>query len=142
MVRIRLRRIGLKGQPSYRMIVADSEAPRDGAFLEIVGFYNPRTKPETVEVNEERALHWLRVGAQPSESVARLLTKRGTLGRFERLKSGETLETLLAEAAEAAQAAPAINPKTALKDTIGQPGKRAKRKAQQEAKSATEQPAA
>ena len=138
MVRIRLRRIGSKGQPSYRMIVADSEAPRDGRFLEAIGYYNPRTKPETVQVNEERALHWLKVGAQPSESVTRLLTKRGTLGRFARFKSGEALETLLAEAAQAADSAQAINPRTALRDTIGQPGKRAKRKAQQEAKSATE----
>ena len=138
MVRIRLRRIGSKGQPSYRMIVADSEAPRDGRFLEAIGYYNPRTKPETVQVNEERTLHWLKVGAQPSESVTRLLTKRGTLGRFARFKSGEALETLLAEAAQAADSAQAINPRTALRDTIGQPGKRAKRKAQQEAKSATE----
>jgi len=137
-VRIRLRRIGSKGQPSYRMIVADSEAPRDGRFLEAIGYYNPRTKPETVQVNEERTLHWLKVGAQPSESVTRLLTKRGTLGRFARFKSGEALETLLAEAAQAADSAQAINPRTALRDTIGQPGKRAKRKAQQEASSATE----
>jgi small subunit ribosomal protein S16 len=124
------------------MIVADAEAPRDGRFLEMIGFYNPRTKPETVQVNEERALHWLRVGAQPSESVTRLLTKRGTMGRFARLKSGEALETLLAEAAQAAQSAPSINPKTALKETIGMPGKVAKRRAQQEASSATEPPAA
>jgi len=137
-VRIRLRRIGSKGQPSYRLIVADAEAPRDGRFLEVIGFYNPRTQPETVQVNEARALHWLKVGAQPSESVTRLLTKQGTLGRFARLRSGETLETLLAEAAQAAQSAEVISPKTALKGAPGQPGKRAKRKAQQEAKSATE----
>ncbi len=139
MVRIRLRRIGSKGQPSYRMIVADAEAPRDGRFLEVVGFYNPRTMPEAVQVDEARALHWLGVGAQPSESVTRLLTKCGTLGRFARLKSGEALDVLLAEAAQAAAAAPAINPKTAYAETAG---KKAKRKAQQETTSATEQPAA
>ena len=139
MVRIRLRRIGSKRQPSYRMVVADAEAPRDGRFLEIVGFYNPRTMPETVQVDEARALHWLGVGAQPSESVARLLTKCGTMGRFARLKSGEALDVLLAEAAEAAAAAPAVNPKTAYAETAG---KKAKRKAQQEATPATEQPAA
>jgi small subunit ribosomal protein S16 len=138
-VRIRLRRIGSKGQPSYRMIVADAEAPRDGRFLEIVGFYNPRTLPETVQVDEARALHWLGVGAQPSESVTRLLTRCGTLGRFARLKSGEALDVLLAEAAEAAAAAPAVNPKTAYAETAG---KKAKRKTLQEATSATEQPAA
>jgi small subunit ribosomal protein S16 len=137
-VRIRLRRIGSKKQPSYRIIVADSEAPRDGRFLEMIGLYNPRTKPETVQVNEERALHWLKVGARPSESVTRLLTKCGTLGRFARLKSGEALEVVLAEVAQAAESAQTISPKTSLKDTIGQPGKRAKRKAQQEASSATE----
>ncbi len=139
MVRIRLRRIGSKGQPSYRMIVADAEAPRDGRFLEIVGFYNPRTMPETVQVDETRTLHWLGVGAQPSESVTRLLTKCGTMGRFARLKSGEALDVLLAEAAQAAAAAPAVNPKTAYAETAG---KKAKREAQQEASSATEQPAA
>jgi small subunit ribosomal protein S16 len=138
-VRIRLRRIGSKRQPSYRMIVADAEAPRDGRFLEIVGFYNPRTMPETVQVDEARALHWLGVGAQPSESVTRLLTKCGTLGRFARLKSGEVLDVLLTEAAEAVAAAPAVNPKTAYAETAG---KKAKRKALQEATSATEQPAA
>jgi small subunit ribosomal protein S16 len=142
-VRIRLRRIGSKRQPSYRMVVADGEAPRDGRFLEVVGFYNPRTLPETVQVNEERALHWLGVGAQPSESVTRLLTKCGTLGRYARLKSGEALDVLMAEAAQAQAAAPAIDPKTKLhKDIAGAPGKQAKRKAQQEATSATEQPAA
>jgi small subunit ribosomal protein S16 len=141
-VRIRLRRIGLKRQPSYRLIVANSEAPRDGRFLENIGFYNPRTKPETVDVNEERALYWLSVGAQPSESVVRLLTKQGTLAHFERLKAGEAKETLLAEVAQAAEGAVAINPKTSLSDIVGMPGKIAKRKAQQEAKSATEQPAA
>ncbi len=137
MVRIRLRRIGSKRQPSYRMIVADAEAPRDGRFLEIVGFYNPRTQPETVQVNEDRALHWLGVGAQPSESVTRILTKYGTLGRFARLKSGEALEVLVAEANQAAESAPAISPKTKLRGDVGTPTKKAKRKAQEEASPAT-----
>jgi len=120
------------------MVVADVEAPRDGRFLEVVGFYNPRTRPETVQVNEERALHWLGVGAQPSESVARLLTKRGTMGRFARLKSGEALDALLAEAA---QAAPSISPKTETLEAVGAPSKKAKRKTQETAPAA-EQPAA
>jgi small subunit ribosomal protein S16 len=124
------------------MVVADAEAPRDGRFLEIVGFYNPRTQPETVQVNEERVLHWLGMSAQPSESATRLLTKCGTMGRFARLKSGEALDVLLAEAAQAAEAAPVINPKTTVGGAIGSPSKKAKRKAQQEAVSATEQPAA
>ena len=112
MVKIRLRRVGAKKQASYRVVVADSRAPRDGRFIEVIGFYNPRTEPETVTIKEDRALHWLSVGAQPTESVAQLLSKRGTMARFERLKKGEPLETLLTEAEEAAQAAAEISPKT------------------------------
>ena len=112
MVKIRLRRVGAKKQPSYRVVVADSRAPRDGRFIETIGFYNPRTEPETVRIKEDRALHWLSVGAQPTDSVARLLNKQGTLARFERLKQGESMEALVAEAGEAALAAPAPSPKT------------------------------
>ena len=112
MVKIRLRRVGAKKQPSYRVVVADSRAPRDGRFIEVIGFYNPRTEPETVKIQEDRALHWLNVGAQPTDAVARLLKKLGTMARFERLKQGEPLEALVAEAEEAAQARPAISPKT------------------------------
>jgi small subunit ribosomal protein S16 len=112
MVKIRLRRVGAKRQPSYRVVVADSRAPRDGRFIEVIGFYNPRTEPETVKVEADRALHWLSVGAQPTEAVARLLNKQGTMARFERLKQGEPMEVLVAEAEEAARAAPATSPKT------------------------------
>lgn len=112
MVKIRLRRVGAKKQPSYRVVVADSRAPRDGRFIEVIGFYNPRTEPETIKIQEDRALHWLNVGAQPTDAVARLLKKLGTMARFERLKQGEPLEALVAEAEEAAQARPAISPKT------------------------------
>lgn len=105
MVKIRLRRVGAKKQASFRIVVADSRAPRDGRFIERIGIYNPRTEPETVEIDEERALHWLGVGAQPTESVIRLFTTYGTMARFERLKEGEDLETLLAEAEEEALAA-------------------------------------
>jgi len=103
MVKIRLRRVGAKKQPSYRIVVADSRTPRDGRFIEIIGFYNPRTEPETVQVKEARALHWLSVGAQPTEAVVRLLKKQGTLARSERLRAGEPLDTLLAEAEADAQ---------------------------------------
>ena len=112
MVKIRLRRVGAKKQPSYRVVVTDSRAPRDGRFIEAIGFYNPRTEPETVQIKEDRALHWLSVGAQPTEAVARLLGKQGTMARFERLKQGESMEVLVAEAEEAARAAPASSPKT------------------------------
>jgi len=99
MVKIRLRRMGKKKQPSYRVVVTDSRAPRDGRFIEIIGFYNPRTDPPTVQVKEDRALYWLSQGAQPSDAVARLLRNKGTLDRFARLKEGEDLESLLAEVA-------------------------------------------
>jgi small subunit ribosomal protein S16 len=98
MVKIRLRRVGSKKQASFRVVVADSRAPRDGRFIEEIGFYNPRTEPETLRIKEERALHWLNVGAQPTDSAARLLRTTGTMDRFERLKQGEPLEDLVAEA--------------------------------------------
>jgi small subunit ribosomal protein S16 len=100
MVRIRLRRTGLKGQPSYRLVVADKESPRDGRFLEIVGFYNPRTEPATLEIKEDRIYEWMSKGALPSESVAQLFKTAGLTERFERFKKGESAETLLAEAAK------------------------------------------
>jgi len=101
MVRIRLRRIGLKGQPSYRIVAADKESPRDGRFLEILGFYNPRTEPATLTVKEDRVFHWMKNGAQPSESVEQLFKTAGTLERWERFKKGEDAEALVKEAAEA-----------------------------------------
>jgi small subunit ribosomal protein S16 len=100
MVKIRLRRVGAKKQPSYRVVVADSRSPRDGRFIEAIGFYNPRTEPETVTIKEGRALHWLSMGAQPTAAAERLLVNQGTLARLERLKKGEALEKLLEEAAE------------------------------------------
>jgi len=97
MVKIRLRRIGLKGQASYRVIAADKEAPRDGRFLEILGSYNPRTEPFTLEVKEERIYDWMSKGAQPTESVAMLFKSTGISDRFARYKAGESLDVLLAE---------------------------------------------
>jgi len=88
MVRIRLRRMGAKGQPSYRVVVADRESPRDGRFIEVIGHYNPRTDPPTVNIKEDRALYWLGVGAQPSDPVRRLLQKRGLFERLAALKQG------------------------------------------------------
>ena len=79
MVRIRLRRTGLKGQPSYRIVAADKEQSRDGRFLEIIGFYNPRTDPSTVKIKEDRVFHWMSNGAQPTESVAQVFKGVGVL---------------------------------------------------------------
>lgn len=112
MVRIRLRRVGRKRQPSYRIVVADSRSPRDGAYIEIIGFYNPRTQPATMTVKEDRALYWLKNGANPSEPVQRILTKTGTIARLERLHKGEAMETLVAEAEATVAAQPAISAKT------------------------------
>jgi len=112
MVRIRLRRTGQKGQPSYRLVIADKESPRDGRFLEIVGFYNPRTDPATLNIKEDRIYEWMSKGALPTESVAQLFKTAGTDGRFERFKAGESVETLLAEA-EAARTARLPSNKTA-----------------------------
>ena len=81
MLRIRLSRVGKKKQPSYRLVVADSRAPRDGAFVKIIGHYDPRTQPATLVVKEEEAVEWLRRGAQPSETAAKLLTRIGVMER-------------------------------------------------------------
>jgi small subunit ribosomal protein S16 len=72
MVRLRLRRVGRKNQPSFRIVAASKESPRDGKFLEIVGFYNPRTNPETVTFKEDLIYKWLKNGAQPSDAVDRI----------------------------------------------------------------------
>ena len=101
MVRLRLRRIGLKGQPTYRVVAADKESPRDGKFLEILGFYNPRTQPATVHLKEDRVYHWMKNGALPTESVAQVFKASGTLDRWERFKKSEAVETLVKEADEA-----------------------------------------
>ena len=77
MVKIRLRRMGAPKQPTYRIVAADARAPRDGRFLEILGHYNPRTDPATLEVHEERVRYWLSQGAQPTEAVKRLLKEKG-----------------------------------------------------------------
>ena len=103
MVKIRLRRTGTKKKPSYRVVVTDSRMPRDGRFIEIIGHYNPRTEPVTVQIHEDRVLHWLSVGAQPTDTVNSLLKNSGTLERFARLKAGEDMEKLLAEAQKTRQ---------------------------------------
>ncbi len=100
MVRIRLTRVGLKGQPSYRIIVTDKRNARDSKPLETIGWYNPRTQPSSEVIDEGRALYWLSVGAQPSDSVNRIFSRLGTLDRFARLKDGEDIDALVKEAEE------------------------------------------
>ena len=86
MLRIRLRRMGARGKPTYRVVVADIRSARDGSFVEIIGNYDPRTNPETVNIKEDKALYWLSKGAQPSATTARLLGKAGILEKFKPTK--------------------------------------------------------
>ncbi len=81
MVKIRLRRMGAKKQPTYRFVVADARSPRDGRFIEILGHYNPRVEPREIVVNEEKAKAWLAKGAQPSDTVRRLFAEKGIMDR-------------------------------------------------------------
>ncbi len=87
-VKLRLRRMGSKKRPFYRIVAADSRAPRDGRFIEIVGHYNPLSTPVEISIDEELALKWLRVGAQPSDTVRGLLSDKGLMKKFheEKLK--------------------------------------------------------
>jgi len=100
MIKIRLRRVGAKKQPYYRLVVADSRSPRDGRFIEIVGNYDPRQDPPAYTLKEDRAIYWLQQGAQPTEAVGRMLDKLGTRRKLERIKAGEPLEKVLAEVIE------------------------------------------
>ena len=90
-VRIRLQRHGRKKRPFYRLVAADARAQRDGVFLERLGHYNPMTEPADVFIDEEKALKWLRRGAQPSDTAKRLLTKNGILMKFEHEKLGKPM---------------------------------------------------
>jgi small subunit ribosomal protein S16 len=82
-------------------VAADKESPRDGRFLEILGFYNPRTQPATIHVKEDRAYHWMKNGALPTESVEQVFKSAGIMDRFERFKKGEPVDVLMKEAEEA-----------------------------------------
>ena len=77
MVKIRLRRVGRRHNPIYRVVVADSRSPRDGSFIAVIGHYNPQTDPATVQIDREQALLWLSRGAKPTDTVSSLLTKAG-----------------------------------------------------------------
>jgi small subunit ribosomal protein S16 len=85
-VKIRLKRVGKKKAPSYRVVVADSRSPRDGRIIENIGWYNPRVEPSAINIDEAKALGWLTNGAQPTESVTSLLKRSGILERFEQTK--------------------------------------------------------
>ncbi|EGL82582.1 30S ribosomal protein S16 [Caldalkalibacillus thermarum TA2.A1] len=85
-VKIRLKRMGAKKKPFYRVVVADSRSPRDGRFIEQIGTYNPLSQPAEIKIDEEKALKWLQNGAKPSDTVRSLLSKTGVLAKFHELK--------------------------------------------------------
>ena len=91
-VKIRLKRVGMKKAPSYRVVVADSRFPRDGRIIENLGWYNPLVEPSIIKIDEEKTLGWLKNGAQPSDSVAQLLKRTGLLARFEQTKTAAKSE--------------------------------------------------
>lgn len=97
MLRIRLTRTGKKRQASYRVVVTDITKKRDGRIVERIGHYNPRTEPIDYRIQEDRALYWLSVGAQPTDAVKRLLTHQGTYDRLSRLRAGESFADLVSE---------------------------------------------
>jgi small subunit ribosomal protein S16 len=88
-VKIRLKRMGAKKSPFYRIVVADSRSPRDGRFIETIGTYNPVSEPAQININEELALKWLQNGAKPSDTVRNLFSKQGILEKFHNLKYGK-----------------------------------------------------
>jgi small subunit ribosomal protein S16 len=93
------------------VVAADKEAPRDGRFIEVLGFYNPRTEPATVQLDEARIYDWMSKGAQPSDSALQVFQSVGLVERYERFKQGEDVDTLVAEA-KAGEEARNVNPKT------------------------------
>ncbi|NLL44845.1 MAG: 30S ribosomal protein S16 [Mollicutes bacterium] len=88
-VRLRLKRMGAKKRPFYRIVAADSKSPRDGKFIELVGTYNPLVDPAEIKINEELALKWLKNGAEPTDTVRSLFNKVGIMEKFHNLKKNE-----------------------------------------------------
>ncbi len=93
-VKLRLRRMGKKKQPVYKLVAADSRSPRDGKFIEAIGLYNPKTEPATVDIKEERAIYWLGVGAQPTDTVKNILSGQGIILKLELKKQGLSEEQI------------------------------------------------
>jgi small subunit ribosomal protein S16 len=108
-VKLRLMRIGKKKQPSYRVVVMDERAPRDGRYIEQIGRYDPRQKPSLVEIDNERAADWLSKGAQPTETVEKLLNVSGALNTM-KVRSGEIHVVGVEKPKKTEEAAPASEP--------------------------------
>lgn len=118
MLRIRLRRVGKKGNPSYRIVVADSRAPRDGAYVEWIGNYDPMAEPPAVTIKADRAQAWLSQGAQPSDAVARILDWKGILTRT---PTQRTTAKAVEEAPEVAAPPPAPVAEVVAEETVEEP---------------------
>ena len=99
MLRIRLARVGKKKRPAYRIVVAEAKSPRDGAYLEWIGTYDPMQNPPAITLKQDRALHWLRLGAQASDPVQRILDRNGVLVQAESSADAEA-ETVDVEESE------------------------------------------
>ncbi|MDD9138385.1 MULTISPECIES: 30S ribosomal protein S16 [Fructobacillus] len=110
-VKIRLKRMGAKKRPFYRVVIADSRSPRDGRFIEIVGTYNPITVPAQVNLDEEKIMGWLANGAQPSDTVRNLLSKAGIMAKYAETKAGK--KPAAAKPAKKAAAKPAAKKEAA-----------------------------
>jgi small subunit ribosomal protein S16 len=115
-VKIRLMRVGKKKQPSYRVVVTDSRSPRDGRFIEVVGQYAPRAEPSVVTIDSERALHWLKVGAQPTEQVGKLLEITGVWAAYKEAVGKEAVARPKAKAPKPKKVAPEAPPAAVVVD--------------------------
>ncbi len=133
-VKLRLRRMGKKKQPVYKVVAADSRSPRDGKFLEAIGLYNPKSNPALVDINEQRALYWLGVGAQPTETVRSLLSKQGILLKKELLKKKLSEEEIANKISDWQKL------KEAKKSSVKKTEKLSKKAAAKKAAEANEQP--
>lgn len=131
-VKLRLRRMGKKKQPIYKVVAADSRSPRDGKFLEAVGLYNPLTNPHTIDLKEDRVFYWLNNGAQPTDTVKSLLRQKGITLKKDLLKKGFSEEKIQEE----------LNKWEKLKEASGKKSadkkKKASEKSEQESKTEVE----
>jgi small subunit ribosomal protein S16 len=112
-VKIRLMRVGKKKQPSYRVVVTDARSPRDGRFIEVLGQYAPRAEPSVVSIDSDRALHWLRVGAQPTEQVGKLLEITGVWAAYKAAFGKDAVAKPKVKTPKAKEVAPVPEPASA-----------------------------
>lgn len=134
-VKLRLRRMGKKKQPVYKVVAADVRSPRDGKFIEAIGLYNPKASPAVMDIQEDRALYWLGVGAQPTETVKNILSKKGILLKKDLQKQGKSETEINAKLDEWVKLQEA---KKASKQTKKKLSKKAEEKTGKETESAGE----